>query len=283
MAGLYTHVVEGTQYYKLPVEAWRRLLDDPAEVLRLCKDIMTADCASRKELNDVYGWYYTGANATQAQRTFDAHKQQGAEFVERLGTAGNKGSVCFTITRKMFWQLNDEVVAKTVKERDLLLLLWWMALHTIDGKRKGAKAIHNTTNADVWRRVAGFSNWADCKAFRWNGDEVILKYMAKPARYAARLRDDLMQKYDTFHAYATKGRRGWCFMFADIPRQRAFDMMAAHMANRRSPKQQFKADLADMKARARAKAEGVEVIEAEVVEAPQQAAGCMLERLLDSS
>lgn len=252
MAGRFTHIVGKTQYYKLPVEAWRGLLDNPGQTLRLCKSIMCADCENHNQLSDVYGWHFTASTQRENNKTFGQYKKEGAAFIEGL-----RGGVrvCFTIPRTAFWQYNEEQFGSGVKEWDWLLLLWWMALHTIDGNRKGM-AIKNTSNADIFRRAAGFATWADYKAYRWNGDETILKYIANPARYAVRLRDDLMQKYDTFHAYSEKGRRGWCFMIADVNRQRAFDLMAEHMAKRGGTKQQFKNELADMKARARERAAG---------------------------
>lgn len=253
MAGKFTHTAAHTQYYKLPVEAWRGLLDNPGQTLRLCKSIMCADCENHKQLSEVYGWHFTAVNQQENNKIFGQYKKEGEAFIEGL-----RGGVrvCFTIPRTAFWQYNDEQFGSGVKEWEWLLLLWWMALHTIDGRRRGATAVHNTTNGDVFRRAAGFSTWGDFKLFKWRGDEAMCKYIKDPsrmARYSARLRDDLMMKYDTFHAYSQKGKRGWCFMLSEIDRQRAFELMVAHMATRRTPKQQFKNDIADMKAKARAR------------------------------
>lgn len=254
MAGTFTHKAGNTQYYKLPVEAWRGLLDNAANVLRLCQSVMCADCENKEELSAVYGWGFNGTNGEQ-NAMFSQMKKEGAVFLGCLITT----RVCFSISKETFWQYVSDGRKGAIKEWDWLLLLWWMALHTIDGRRKGATAVHNANNADVFRRAAGFSSWADFKAYSWQGNEAILRYIAKPARYAERLRTDLMAKYDTFHAYSTKGRRGWCFMLAKIDRQQAFDMMAAHMARRGGTKQQFRNELAAMRAKARAKAGGQDV------------------------
>lgn len=272
MAGTFTHTAAHTQYYKLPVEAWRGLLDAPQKVLRLCRAVMCADCENKDILSEVYGWHFTGT-AKEQNAGFNQMRKEGAAFLETLGTI----RVCFSISRETFWQYVEDNRKGVVKEWDWLLLLWWLSLHTIDGRRKGANAVKNTSNGDVFRRAAGFSTWAEYKAYNWQGDEAILKYIAKPARYAERLRTDLMAKYDTFHAYSEKGRRGWCFILAKIDRQQAIIKMAAHMGARGGTKQQFKRELAEMKARARAMRDGVEA--AEVVEAeseggtPQRGAG----------
>lgn len=241
------------KYYRFPVEVWRGLLDNPQEVFDRCVCLMCADVDTLNELSAAYGCDITGSNA---RKLAAEHKAKGNAFLDKLGMAGNTGSVYFTIKKDMFWEYRRESAAGNVKEWELLLLLWWMALHTIDGRRRGATAVHNTTNGDVFRRAAGFSTWGDFKLFKWRGDEAMCKYIADPsrmARYSARLRDDLMMKYDTFHAYSQKGKRGWCFMLSEIDRQRAFELMVAHMATRRTPKQQFKNDIADMKAKARAR------------------------------
>lgn len=270
MAGTFTHWAGNTQYFKIPVEAWRGLLDNPQNVLGLCQSVMCADCADRRELSAVYNMSVGGSTDREKDKNFRQQKQAGVAFLETLGTI----RVCFSISREMFWQYIEDMRKGAVKEWDWLLLLWWLSLHTIDGRRKGANAIKNTSNGDVFRRAAGFSTWAEYKAYNWQGDEAILKYIAKPARYAERLRTDLMAKYDTFHAYSEKGRRGWCFILAKIDRQQAIIKMAAHMGARGGTKQQFKRELAEMKARARAMRDGVEA--AEVVEAENE--GCTPQR-----
>lgn len=250
MTGTFTHWAGKPQYYRLPVEVWRGLLDNPGEVLRLCKALMCADCDNLQTLSEVYGWRFLGMTK-QNNASFRDMKMRGQAFLGTLGSV----RVCFTISKEMFWQYNDSCKNGTLKEWDWLLLLWWMSLHTIDGKRKGANAIKDTTNIQVFRRAAGFSTTADYEAYRWNGDEAILKYIANPARYAVRLRNDLMAKYDTFHAYSEQGRRGWCFILAKVDRQQAINCMAEHMA-KRGTRKQFKQTIADMYAKARATRDG---------------------------
>jgi len=255
MAGRFVFNNDEIVYYHFPVETWRGLLDNPAEVFWRCKSLMCADVETTGQLSRTYGWGFTG-DAGEQRKTAKMWAKSGKEFLEGLGAAGNRGTVNFSIRKEVFWQYNDTIKAGTAREWDLLLLLWWMALHTIDGNRRVSAAVHNTTNGDVFRRAAGFSTWGDFKMYKWRGDEAMRKYIADPsrmARYSARLRDDLMMKYDTFHAYSQKGKRGWCFILSEIDRQRAFELMIAHMAARRTPKQQFKNDIADMKARARAR------------------------------
>ena len=239
-----------TKYYQFPVEVWQGLLDDPLAVFGRCCDIMCADCSTLNEIAEIYALHINGGIEVAKKK-----KERGQAYLEKIGAIRVK----FSISVDVFWQYYDDYQKGALKEWDGLLLLWWMALHTIDGRRKGATAVHNANNADVFRRAAGFSTWADFKAYNWHGNEAILKYIAKPARYAERLRTDLMAKYATFHAYSTKGRRGWCFMLAKIDRQRAFDMMAAHMARRGGAKQQFRNELAAMREKARAKASGQDV------------------------
>lgn len=210
----YIYAHDNVAYYHLPIEAWRGLMDEPARVFTMCEGIMCADCTTTEEVEEVYGLRLT-------EEEYQKHKQKGHEFLDR-----NKLSrVCFSIQVEMYWQYKSDFKSGRMKEWDWLLMLCWMALHTIGG----GTTIKDTSNEYVFCRAAGFAKLSD-KQF--NGDERILRYMVNPARYAARMRDDLMLRYDTFHAYSQKGRRGWCYMLAGIDRQQAFDMLAQHMAER---------------------------------------------------
>ena len=239
MSGKYVYTHQNVRYYHLPIEAWRGLLDEPARVFNLCECIMCADCETNKELEEDYG--FTCQNA-------DSFKEQ-----SRLGNCflmGNKQSnVCFSISVEMYWQYKSDFLSDRIKEWDWLLLLWWMALHTVGGRTK----IVDTNNEYVFCRAAGFATKADFKNHPFNGDEKILRYIANPARYASRIREELMLKYDSFHSYSQKGVRGWSFMIAMINRQAAFDMLAEHMAER-GTKGQRKKELCQMMNAARKQA-----------------------------
>ena len=230
MSGKYVYTHDNVSYYHLPIEAWQGLLDDPARVFELCEGIMIVDCKDNEELKAIYGF-------NENAESFKKKKQLGLGFFER----NRQSRVSFSIQVEMYCQYKSDFKSGRIKEWDWLLLLWWMALHTIGG----GVTIKDTNNEFVFLRAAGFASNQDYRNHEHKSNGKIMRYLGNPARYAARIREELMLKFDGFHAYSMKGRRGWCFMFAMMNRQDAFDMLARHMAER-GTKGQRKKELAQM-------------------------------------
>ena len=212
-------------YYIAPIELWRGFMEEPDKILNDVLAFQTAAYSTKEQAEEALGVSYGSWEETIKRG------------VELRGKKSKYCGLCFDIPRILFW----DYLKDTKTEWDNLLLLALLAHKTIGGRHGD---IRSTNSEFMFARMAGYRKPAflpkpqmlKSGEVKYGEGAKLHRYMKDKrtmSRYGAMLRLDLMNRFNNFHCYSQKGKRGYVFTFgSEHPRETYIKMMIATMGAR---------------------------------------------------
>ena len=202
-------------YFSAPINLWRDFI---------LEDSNSMDC-----LYDVQCWCigdYETIEDAQRNLRICYHKKDVVESRCKELRGEYNSNIKFSISRTLMWDYFDNITTKT--EYDKLLLLAYLSLKSLSKTDRPCIA----NNDVMFARMAGYDSFEEAE----ESEDEICKFFDTPKKkryYGEKLRLDLMTRFQHFHAYSTKGKRGFAFMISNkVSRITAMSKLASHMEKR---------------------------------------------------